>query len=203
MAQRTDRERRRPVANGPVPERGDAPAAERGGAPVADPGDTPAADRGDQAPERGDGHMTRGYARGRARDEAARAALVPLAEGERPPAVTVGALLAGALASAEIVSFVLGYSPGEEGRVARSVILVSLLSAIAVGMWRASYWAVLGMQALLGLTIVLAALGAVFATNLTAVILVIAITLPASVLFWFLVKSMARLQMPRRPEVRD
>ena len=38
--------------------------------------------------------MARGYARGREKDEAARAALKPLAPGERPTAVTVAGALA-------------------------------------------------------------------------------------------------------------
>jgi hypothetical protein len=146
--------------------------------------------------------MARGYARGRARDDAARAALEPLAEGERPTAVTAGALVAAALALAEIVSFAIAYDPGENARILRSVIVVGLLGSMAWGMWRVRYWAVLGMQTLLGITIVYAAVAAMFAPNLNAVILLIAIILPAGALFWFLVKSMARIQMPQRPDAR-
>jgi len=58
------------------------------------------------------------------------------------------------------------------------------------------------MQTLLGITIVYAAAAAMFAANLNAVILVTAIILPAGILFWFLVKSMARIQMPQRPSAR-
>lgn len=146
--------------------------------------------------------MARGYARGRARDEAARAALEPLAEGERPAAVTVGALVAAALALAEVISFAIGYDPGEDGRVVRSVLVVGLLGFMAWGMWRTRYSAVLGVQTLLGMTVVYASVAAMFAANLNAVILVIAIVVPAGALFWFLVKSMARIQMPRRPGAR-
>jgi len=143
--------------------------------------------------------MARGYARGRARDEAARAALVPLAEGERPTAVTVGALAAAALAIAEVISLALADDPGANGRIVRSVLTVGLLGGMAWGMWRVRYWAVLGMQTLLGITIVYAAAAAMFSANLNAVILVIAVVVPAGALFWSLVKSMARIQMPRRP----
>ena len=146
--------------------------------------------------------VARGYARGRARTEAARAALEPLAEGERPRAVTVGALVAGALALAEVVSFALGYEAGENGRIIRSVLVVGLLGLMAWGMWRARYWAVLGMQTLLGITIVYASAAAMFAANLSAVLLVVAIIAPAGALFWFLVKAMARIQMPERPGAR-
>jgi hypothetical protein len=127
---------------------------------------------------------------------------VPLEPGERPVAVTVGALVAGALALAEVVAFALGYEAGENGRIIRSVLVVGLLGLMAWGMWRARYWAVLGMQTLLGITIVYASAAAMFAANLSAVLLVVAIIVPAGALFWFLVKAMARIQMPERPGAR-
>ena len=202
MAQRSSRKRRKARQRG-GPAGGGEPAAP---AQEAQPKRKEALpERTDPQPERTDPQpeptdaMTRGYARGRARDEAARAALEPLAEGERPRAVTVGALVAAALALAEVVSFAFGFSPGEEGRIVRSVVAVGLLGTMAWGMWRIRYWAVLGMQTLLGITIVGAAAAAMFAANLQAVVLVLAIVLPAGTLFWFLVKSMARIQMPDRP----
>ncbi len=149
-----------------------------------------------------DDNVSRGYARGRAKDEAARAALKPLAEGERPRAVALGAFVAGGLALAEVIFFAIGFSPGEESRILRSVVVVALLGSMAWGMWNVRYWAVLGMQTLLGITIVFACAAAMFAANLGALVLVTAIILPAGALFWFLVKSMARIQMPERPGAR-
>ena len=71
---------------------------------------------------------------------------------------------------------------------------------MAWGMWQARYWAVLGMQTLLALTIVVASLGLITATHLwAAVLLVLIILLASGTLFWFLVKAMARIQMPERP----
>ena len=64
-----------------------APAAKR-------PEPAPAATKRPEAAPARDDRMARGYARGRERDEAARAALEPLAPGERPLAVTIAALLA-------------------------------------------------------------------------------------------------------------
>jgi hypothetical protein len=58
---------------------------------------------------------------------------------------------------------------------------------------------VLGFQALLGITLVVVALGLVVASNAQAVILCVAILLPGGWLFWKLVRAMARLQMPERP----
>lgn len=182
MAQRSSRKRRKARQRAARP----ADAA----APLTEPGA--------QAPAAGGQQVARGSARGRARDDSARAALEPLADGERPLAVTIGALVAVALAIGEIVSFGLGYSPGEQGRIVRSVVVVALLSVMAIGMWRTRYWAVLGMQAVLALTIIFASVAAINALNLNAVILVVAILVPAGTLFWFLVKSMARIQMPER-----
>lgn len=107
--------------------------------------------------------------------------------------------MAAGLAAAEVIAFGVGYSGDESGRIIRSVLVVTLLATMAWGMWRARYWAVLGMQALLAITIVFSAAAAIFAANLNAVVLVIAIMVPAATLFWFLVKSMARIQMPERP----
>ena len=56
----------------------------------------------------------RGYERSRAKDDAARAALKPLRRGERPGAVTVGAIAAGALALANLIALVFGYNPSED-----------------------------------------------------------------------------------------
>jgi hypothetical protein len=141
--------------------------------------------------------IARGYARSRAKDEAARAKLVPLREGERPLAVTIGAIGTALLALAEAVAFAL--SSETEGRVVRAVLVIGLLSLMSWGMWKAQYWAVLGMQALLALTILWGFLALTTATSLRAALLAAGILLPSGALFWFLVKSMARIQMPRRP----
>ncbi len=106
----------------------------------------------------------RGYERSRAKDDAARAALKPLRRGERPGAVTVGAIAAGALALANLIALVFGYNPSEDtispgSRLSGAVVTTLLLVVVTYGMWRARYWAVLGMQTLLGLTIVICAWG--------------------------------------------
>ena len=149
--------------------------------------------------------LERGYARGRARDEAARAELEPLRPGERPTAVTVGAIAAGVLALANVIALVVGWDAGpgsgdDDGQaIAGSLLVTVVLCAVAYGMWRARYWAVLGMQTLLAVTIVFAALGLVTATSVWAALLLVAIVAAAGALFWFLVKAMARIQMPERP----
>ena len=146
----------------------------------------------------------RGYARGRAKDEAARAALKPLAPGERPTAVTVGAVAAGLLAAANLIAVVAGWDGAAGGNdraraLAGSLLVTGLLCVVAYGMWQAKYWAVLGMQTLLALTVIAASLGMVTAENAGAMLVLLAIIAAAGTLFWFMVKAMARIQMPERP----
>jgi len=142
--------------------------------------------------------------RSEARNEAARAALTPLTPGERPTAVTVGAIVAAVLGVANLVAVVAGWDGGasDDDRaraLAGSVLVAGLLFAVAWGMWNAKYWAVLGMQTLLALTLIAASLGLVTAGNAGAAVVLVAILVAAGTLFWFMVKAMARIQMPERP----
>jgi hypothetical protein len=144
------------------------------------------------------------YSRSRARDDAARAALKPLRPGQRPTAVTVGAIAAAVLALANLIAIAFGYNAGEDtvspgSNVTGSLIAAAVLGLVAYGMWKARYWAVLGMQTLLALTIVVSALGLIQAVNWWAFVLVSLILVLSGTLFWFLVKAMARIQMPERP----
>jgi hypothetical protein len=143
--------------------------------------------------------LERGYSRSRRRDEEARAALVPLAPGERPGAVTLAVAVAAVLALANLVAVIVSYDPDEGGKTASSLLGVLILTVVGVGMWRVRYWAVLGFQALLAVTIVLGALALLTAVNAAAVVLALAIIVLAGTLFWLLVKAMARIQMPPRP----
>jgi hypothetical protein len=145
-----------------------------------------------------------GYARDRAKDEAARAALKPLAPGERPTAVTVGAVAAGVLAAANLIAVIAGWdgAAGSDDRaraIAGSLLVTGLLCVVAYGMWQAKYWAVLGMQTLLALTVIAASLGLITAENAAAMLVLVVIIAAAGTLFWFMVKAMARIQMPERP----
>jgi cation transport ATPase len=145
-----------------------------------------------------------GYARSRARDEEARAALRPLRQGERPVAVTVGAIAATVLAVANLVALAFGYNAGEDtlspgSEVTGSILTTLVVALVAYGMWRARYWGVLGMQTLLALTLVISSLALLFANSVWAALLLVMIIAAAGTLFWFLIKAMARIQMPERP----
>jgi hypothetical protein len=119
--------------------------------------------------------------------------------------VTVGAVAAGVLALANVVALVAGWDagPGSGDRdgqaVAGSLLVTGVLCVVAYGMWQARYWAVLGMQTLLAITIIFASLGLITATSAWAALLLAVIVCAAGALFWFMVKAMARIQMPERP----
>lgn len=161
--------------------------------PPADPATTePPAEAPDPLRDR--------YARGRARDEAVRMNLEPLAPGERPGAVTIAAIVAFVFAIANVVATLtvddLASSNGNPTAVA--VVTTGVLVLAGIGMLARKYWAVLGFQCILGLQIV------VFSLALSRVqkwwvglALVIAIGL-LGWLFWKLIRAMARLQMPDR-----
>ena len=134
------------------------------------------------------------------RDAEARATLQPLAPGERPLPVTVAAVVAVLIAAANLVAWIAGAEiNGKHTGVGSVLIFVAIMLTAAWGMWRGRYWAVLGFQALLAITLIIVALALVVASNARAVILCVAILLPGGWLFWKLVRSMARLQMPDRP----
>ena len=135
----------------------------------------------------------------RRKDEEARAELAPLAEGERPTAVTVAFAAAVLLGVANLVALIASYDPDEGSKTATTIIGTAIIAVVAVGMWRARYWAVLGMQTLLALAIVISSLWLLTANNLAAVVLALAVLSLSGTLFWFLVKAMARIQMPQRP----
>jgi hypothetical protein len=120
--------------------------------------------------------------------------LVPLEEGERPTAVTIAAIVAGILVIAYLVAFAIG-----GGSIAAGAPFVVVLAVAAVGMWRGRYWAVLGFQVLLALTLVNGMLFLLIrASDPLAIAGGLVITAAAGTLFWFLVRALARLQMPER-----
>ena len=88
---------------------------------------------------------------------------------------------------------------GERPSLVGILLFTGLMLAAAWGAWKVRYWAVLGIQALLGLTILIFSLLAVKFENALELAIAAAVIGGAGTLFWFLVKSMARIQMPERP----
>jgi len=113
--------------------------------------------------------------------------------------VTFAAVAAFLIAVANLIAYAAGLEVGGERPAITFVLAQSGLLLIAAwGMWRVRYWAVLGMQALLAILIVIFAVLLVVANNLLSALISVAMIAAAGTLFWFLVKAMARIQMPER-----
>jgi hypothetical protein len=138
--------------------------------------------------------------RGEERDAAIRAQLQPLAPGERPLAIKVAAIAAALIGIANLVLWAVGYEVrGNDQSTAGVLVFSALMLVAAVAMWQLRYWAVIGFQALLGITIVTALLSMLLAANVQGALVALVILVPASALFWSLIRPMARLRMPERP----
>lgn len=149
---------------------------------------------------RGADRMTRGYARAEQRNQEAREALEPLAEGERPPVVTVGAVVAGLIALSILAGYLAGVQVDDEKPKLPQVLAPAMIMGfMAWGMWHARYWAVLGFQLILVFLIFSAFFGLVVgASSIGQIAATLALLIVAGAFFYFMVKAMARIQMPTR-----
>jgi thiamine-phosphate pyrophosphorylase len=166
-------------------------------ADARDPGGAARAlrERLDDAGERLDGTAAR---RGRA-EEQARAALAPLAAGERPAALLIAVAVAGLLALGIAVGVASVHDlRSHGGSVPGGVFLAAVLAALAGGMYGRHYWAVLGFEALLAFQIIVTSLALVVASTLpAAAVCLLGIGL-GGWLFWKLVRVMGRIQAGER-----
>jgi hypothetical protein len=144
--------------------------------------------------------MERGYAKAEERNREAREALEPLATGERPLVVTVGAVVSGLIAASIVIAYLAGGEVNGEKPILAQVLAPTLLMGLmAWGMWRARYWAVLGFQLILVLLIFSAFFGLLVGASSPAQVLGTGLLLAvAGGFFYFMVKAMARIQMPTR-----
>jgi hypothetical protein len=144
--------------------------------------------------------MERGYARAEQRNQEVREGLTPLAEGERPLVVTIGAALAGLVCLSILAGYFGGVKvDGGKPHLAQVLAPALLMGIMAWGMWRARYWAVLGFQLLLVFLIFSAVFGlAVQAASVAQFAATLGLLAVAGSLFFFMVKAMARIQMPSR-----
>jgi hypothetical protein len=144
--------------------------------------------------------MQRGYARAEERNQEVRDGLEPLGEGERPLVVTLGAILAALICASILISYVAGATvDGEKPLLVQVLAPALIMGMMAWGMWRARYWAVLGFQLLLVFLIFSAVFGlAVQASSLGQFAATLGLLAVSGSLFYFMVKAMARIQMPTR-----
>jgi len=138
------------------------------------------------------------------RNTEARAGLEPLAEGERPRAVTAATVVSAVLAlvfSASAVVAAIGSVEisGEEPSPLPLAVFAAVLWLMTWGLWKTRYWAVLGFQMLLVLFMLSSALGLVQVSTVLQAVGTVVLLLGSGLLFYFLIRAMARIQMPERP----
>ncbi len=133
------------------------------------------------------------------RDEPLRATLTPLGEDERPRPLLIAIAVAALLAVGIAVSVATVQDLRRHGgSVPGGLFLAFVLAALAVGMYRRRYWAVLGFEGLLAFQILVTSLALVVASTIVAaVVCALSIGL-AGWLFWKLVRVMGRIQAVER-----
>jgi hypothetical protein len=160
---------------------------------------------GEAEVEAGNGSPKEGSAGRRARrtrlkDDQAREALEPLPEGVRPFVVTLGAILSTLLFAATLLGWALWETLRNDPRppVVAVLVFAALVGVMAAGMWGGRYWAVLGFEALLVFPMLGSVLGVLQAATVLQALGNLLILAVAGTLFYFMVKSLARIQMPER-----
>jgi hypothetical protein len=131
--------------------------------------------------------------------EELRATLEPLAEGERPRALIIATVVAALLGVAVIIGAASVHELKRHGgSLAGGIFLASVFAALAIGMYRRLYWAVLGFEALLAFQILVTSLALVVASTITAAALCLLSILLGGWLFWKLIRVMGRIQAGTR-----
>jgi hypothetical protein len=186
-AERQKRKRRSPALAAPVE------------TPI-EPDDAAAESNGTASSETFQEKMARRYEE---RNEEARSKLEPLEEGERPGAVTAGAIVSAVLAIIFTVSAGLAIAGVDAGgRDIKPLPIITfgiVLWAMTIGMWRARYWAVLGFQTVLLLVMLASAFGLVVVGSVLQAVGTTLLLAGSGTLFYFMIRAMARIQMPSSP----
>jgi len=114
--------------------------------------------------------------------------------------VTIGAVVAGLIAISIVGGYLAGVKvEGDKPHLAQVLAPALLMGLMSWGMWRARYWAVLGFQLLLVFLIFSAVFGlAVQASTVGEFVATFGLLAVAGTFFFFMVKAMARIQMPSR-----
>jgi hypothetical protein len=136
------------------------------------------------------------------RDAAVRATLVPFAPGERPAVILIGAALAALSGVVQLVLWMAGvrlHSTGLKASAGQTIAFTVLMLLCAGGMLAMRYWAVLGFMALLAILLVFAAGALVKASSVIGALVALAIIVAGGYLFFKLVRTLSRIQMPKYP----
>ncbi len=133
------------------------------------------------------------------RNRDAREKLEPLEPTERPTVVTVSAVVAMVIAVGNPLAYLILPSLGVDRPPLINVVWPTILMGMAAyGLWRARYWAVLGFDVLLVFLMLACVNLLVIASSVAVAIVAALLIVGAGALFFFMVKAMARIQMPER-----
>jgi len=136
-----------------------------------------------------------------AKNQAIRESLQPIELDDRPFWLTVSAIVAGALATGNVIAWAVGAKvDGDRPLFATVAFQALLMGSLAYGMWRGRYWAVLGMEAVMAILIVILAVLLLKASTALTVVILVGVIMFAGLLFWKLVRVMARMQVPEEPQ---
>lgn len=125
-----------------------------------------------------------------------RSAPVALGEHERPLSLLLAVAAAAVLAVVVAVSALTVHDLARHGgSLPGGLFLAGVLLALAAGMYRRRYWAVLAFQALLAFQIIVTSLALVVAATLLAAGLCALSIVLSGWLFWKLVRVLARIQV--------
>jgi hypothetical protein len=136
------------------------------------------------------------------RDAAVRATLEPLAPGERPWPIVVGAILAALAGGVQLVLFLAGVKlkVAETHAAAGSTIVFAVVMFVcAIGMWMLRYWAILGFMALLAIAVTNFALALLKVSNVLGLAIAVGGIVIPGFLFFKLIRVLSRIQMPKFP----
>lgn len=155
-------------------------------------------------PKVGADTMQAGYAKSEGKNQKVRESLEPLGEGQRPTVLTVGMVFALVVAaifwcSSAVALLTDTKVNGVEPNVGQLIATAAVMSLLAWGLWKSRYWAALGFQMLLVLLMLAAIAGLVVAGTLVQMISTTILLIGLGLLFYFMVKAMARIQMPESP----
>lgn len=132
------------------------------------------------------------------RNAAVRADLTPLQPGERPLPLKIAAAISVLFAIGNVAFYAAGIEvQGDPPALSGVLIFAGMMLVAAWGMWTHRYWAVLGFQALLAISVVVAALSLMVASNIAAVVLCVTILAGGGWLFWSLVRVLGRMKVPK------
>ena len=134
------------------------------------------------------------------KDAAARAELKPFEPGERPPVAAFAATLVAGIALANLLLLAWGYQPRYNWRnpTHEALQLGFGIGAVILSffVWRLKAWALLLLEAVLGITMLFSFAGLVLSGSFLSALISVIVLAGSAVLFYRLIRVLARAQIP-------